>query len=75
MKDVKDTEEGGEEVDPQNLIGKRLFVKALLRFENILVSGSCISLQVKTEEVNFQKVEGIQKKERIMSNAVAAPKK
>ena len=46
MEDVTDHNEGSkEEPDPKSLVGQKMFVKALLRFDNIYVSGSCISLQ------------------------------
>ena len=77
MENVMDRDEGGkEEPDPKSLVGQKMFVKALLRFDNIYVSGSCISLQVKTEEVNFCKIKSeTRKRKRIMSDAVAEPRK
>ena len=73
MENVADHDESGKEKpEPKSLIGQKMIVKALLRFDNIYVSGNCISLQVKTEEVNFKRIKSeTRKRKRIMSNAVA----
>ena len=77
MQDVADHNESGkEEPEPKSLVGQKMIVKALLRFDNIYVSVNCISLQVRTEEVNFRRIKSeTRKRKRIMSNAVAEPGK
>ena len=71
MNNVEDTTEGGKETDPLLILGKKVNVKVLIYFDYISVSEDSIRLQIKTEEVNFQK----NKRRRIMSSAVAAPRK
>ena len=75
MKNVTDVKEGGKEVDPNTLIGKRMHVKALLQIDNIYVSEECVSLQIRTREVNFSEVPKPIDVKKLMSNAVAAPRK
>ena len=76
IENVQDAEEAGQiEKNPESLIGQRMNVKVLLNLDHIYISRSCISLQVKVHEANFSKITEEFKRKRLMSNAVAKPKK
>ena len=68
MENVEDLSEPGVELEnPLGLVGQKMFVKALLHFNNIYVSHNCISLQVKAKEVNFHKIiSETRKRKRLM---------
>ena len=57
MEDVTDHNEGGkEEPDPKSLVGQKMFVKALLRFDNIYVSGAVSAFKLKLKKSTFVKL-------------------
>ena len=72
MHNVEDTMEVGQEVDPKELMGETMYVKALINFDYKSVSPNSVRLRILSEEVNFRR---LKKKKRIMSNAVATPLK
>ena len=74
MKNVTDVKEGRTETDPNTLISKKMHVKALLQIDNIYISEECVSLQIRTREVNFSEIAKPIDVKRLMSNAVAAPR-
>ena len=55
MRNVEDVEEPGWEANPKDYVGKRCYVKAVVKIDSIFISGSCIRLQVKVAEVNVKK--------------------
>ena len=51
MKDVEDVKEGGQEVDPNDLVGEKMFVKVLLNPHHTCVSSNTARLKLFVEEI------------------------